>query len=66
MQEITGEHPCRSGISIKLQLYLNHTSARVFSYKFAAYSQNTFPYKRLWRAISGTFKALLINVPNDV
>ena len=27
---------------VALQLYWNHTSARVFSYKFAAYFQNTF------------------------
>ena len=33
-------HPCRSVIA--KQLYWNHTSAWVFSRKFAAYFQNTF------------------------
>ena len=53
--KFTGEHPCQSLISIKLlkQLYWNHTSAWVFSCKFAAlfrcsavnllrYFENTF------------------------
>ena len=50
--KFTGEHPYRSVISIKLQSNLgtsswvfgmeNHTSAWVFSCKFAAYFQNTF------------------------
>ena len=42
--KFTREHPCRSAISIKLlkQLNWNHTSAWVFSYKFAAYFQNKF------------------------
>ena len=42
--KITGEHPCRSVYSIKLQSTLicwNHTSAWVFSCKFATYFQNT-------------------------
>ena len=39
----TGEQPCRNVISIKvLQIYWNHTSAWVFSCKFAVYFQNTF------------------------
>ena len=48
-RKFTGEHPCRSVISIKLlcsfialQLYWNHTLAWVFSCKYAAYFQNTF------------------------
>ena len=50
--KLTGEHSCRSVISIKLQsnfygevalqLYWNHTSAWVFSCQFAAYFQTTF------------------------
>ena len=44
----TGEHPCRSAISIKL-LY---TSVWVFSRKFAAYFQNTFLQEHLWMAAS--------------
>ena len=50
----TGEHPCRSVISIKFlkQLYWNHTSAWVFSCKFAAYFQNTFYYEHLWTSAS--------------
>ena len=50
-----GEHPCRSAISIKLlckQFYWNHTSAWVFSCKFAAYFQNTFSQKHLWMTAS--------------
>ena len=35
-----------------LQLYWNRTLAWVFSYKFAAYSQNTFSYEHLWTAPS--------------
>ena len=38
---------------IALQLYWNHTSARVFSCKFAAYLQNTFFYEHLRTAASG-------------
>ena len=37
--KFTGEHPCRSVISIKLQ---SNTLAWVFSCKFASYFQNTF------------------------
>ena len=55
--KFTGEHPYRSVISIKMlrtlmpkfdfgnvakQINPNHTSARVFPCKFAAYFQNTF------------------------
>ena len=38
---------------VALQLYWNQTSAWVFSCKFAAYFQNTFTQKHLWRAASG-------------
>ena len=48
-RKFTGEHPCRSVISIKLlysfialQLYWNHSLAWVFSCKYATYFQNTF------------------------
>ena len=37
---------------VALQLYLNHTSASVFSCKFAAYFQNTFSLEHSWRAAS--------------
>ena len=43
--KFTGEHLCRSVISMKFfseQLYWNHTSTWVFSCKFAAHFQNTF------------------------
>ena len=49
--KFTGEHPCRSAISIN-QLYRNCTSARVFSCKFAAYFQNTFYQDKLLMAAS--------------
>ena len=39
--KFTGKHPCHSVIVAK-QLYWNHTSAWVFSCKFATYFQNTF------------------------
>ena len=39
----TGEHPCRSAIS----LYWNHIPTWVFSCKFAAYFQNTFSWEHL-------------------
>ena len=35
-----------------LQLYWNHTLVWVFSYKFAAYSQNIFSWEYIWRAAS--------------
>ena len=52
--KFTGEHPCRSAISIKLQsnFCLNHTSAWVFSCKFAAHFQNTFSQEHLWMVAS--------------
>ena len=51
--KFTGEHPCRSVVSIQLQqLYRNRTSARVLSRKFVVYFQNTFSYEHLWRAAS--------------
>ena len=37
---------------IAKQLYLNHTSAWVFSCKIAAYLQNTFSLEHLWIAAS--------------
>ena len=52
--KFTGGHPCRSVTSIKLQSNFsmgeNHTSAWVFSCKFAAHFQNTFSEEHLWRA----------------
>ena len=36
-RKFTGKHPCRSVISAKLKLYLNHPSAWVYFCKFAAY-----------------------------
>ena len=48
--KFTGEHLCRSGISIDC------TSAWVFSCKFATYFQNTFSTKHLWMAVSETNK----------
>ena len=35
------------------QLYWNHTSAWVFSCKFAAHFQNIFSKEHIWRAASG-------------
>ena len=42
--KFTGEDPCGSAVPVKLllQIYWNHTSAWVFSCKFAAYFQNSF------------------------
>ena len=37
---------------VALQLYWNDTSAWVFSWKFAAYFQNTFSQEHLWGAAS--------------
>ena len=53
----TGEHPRRSSISCNFnkvanQLYWNHTSAYVFSCKFATYFQSTFSYEHLLGAAS--------------
>ena len=36
--------------TVAKQLYWHHTSARLFSCKFAAYFQNTFLSEHLWRA----------------
>ena len=36
-----------------MQLYWNHTFAWMISSKFAAFLQNTFSKKHLWRAASG-------------
>ena len=47
--KFTGEHPCGSVISIKLQ---NRTLTWVFSFKFATYFQNIFSQEHLWRAAS--------------
>ena len=38
------DHPCRSA------LYWNHTSALVFSCKFAVYSRNIFLKEHLWKS----------------
>ena len=46
--KFTGEYPCRSVISIKLQSF----SAWGFSCKFAAYFQSTFSQEHLWRTAS--------------
>ena len=37
---------------VVLQLYWNHSSAWLFSRKFAAYFQNTFSLEHVWRAAS--------------
>ena len=37
---------------VALQLYWNHTSAWVFSCRFAAYFQNTFSWEFIWRTAS--------------
>ena len=46
--KFTGEHPCQSAISIKLQ----STSAWVFSCKVIAFFQNIFSQEHLWVAAS--------------
>ena len=54
--KFTGEHPCRSVISIELLallLYWNYTSPWVSSCKFDAYFQNTFVEEHLSRAACG-------------
>ena len=38
---------------VAFQLHRNHTPARVFSYKFAGYFQNSFSDEYVWRAASG-------------
>ena len=50
VQKSYRKHPCNL---IFLQLSWNHTSACVFSCKFAAYFQNTFPYEHIERVSSG-------------
>ena len=47
--KFTGKHPCQSVTS-------NDTSAWGFSFKFAAYFQNTFSYEHLRRAASASWK----------
>ena len=42
----------RNFYKVAKKLYSNHTSARVFSCKFAAYFQNTFFKEHLWMAAS--------------
>ena len=42
----------RNFYKVAKKLYSNHTSARVFSCKFAAYFQNTFFKEHLWIAAS--------------
>ena len=54
--KFTGEHPCWSVISIKLL----HTSAWVFSCKFATYFRNTFSQEHLWVAAAAVHIYLLI------
>ena len=46
---------------VALQFSWNRTSIWVFSCKFAAYFQNTFSIKHLWRAASGSSKSGCIN-----
>ena len=53
--KFTGEHPCRSAISIKLlcnfiEIAGNRTSLLVFSCTFAAYLQSTFSQEHVWLA----------------
>ena len=43
------------------QIYWDHTSAWVFSCKFAAYFQNTFCYEHLRTAASGNFSLITEN-----
>ena len=42
-------------IEVALQLYLNHTSAWIFSCRFAAYLQNIFFQEHIWVAASESF-----------
>ena len=49
--KFTGKHSCRSVIFV----YWSHTSAWVFSCKFAAYFQNTLLSEHLWVAASEAF-----------
>ena len=50
---------------VALQLYWNHTSAWVFSGKFAAYFQNTFSWEHLWVAASDTRTFLKLAVSHS-
>ena len=57
--KFTREHPCRIVISIKLlcnfiEIALRHG----FSYKLAAYFQNTFSKENLWVAASENYKVI--------
>ena len=70
--KFTGEHPRLSMISIKLlcnllkvafQHYWNHTSAWTFPCKLAAYFQDNFLWKHLWRAASVLFQAVTMHAP---
>ena len=50
-----------------LQLYWNHTSAWVFSWKFVAYFQKTFSWENLWKDASATcFSSWLIHCANTL
>ena len=57
--KFTGEHPCRSVTGNPL--YWNHTSAWVFSCRFAVYFQNTFSYEQehLWEGCLWTWDSKL-------
>ena len=44
---------------IALQRSWNRTSVWVFSYKFAAYFQNTFPQEHIWAAASENYKVCM-------
>ena len=59
--KFTGEHPCWSVISLKLlqQLYLNHTSAWVFSCKFAVYLLNLLHKETLIQVFSYEFYEII-------
>ena len=49
---------------IALQFYWNHTSACVFSCKFAAYFQNTIPWEPIWW--KGASEELNINFRSEI
>ena len=54
MQQIYRRTPVRKCDfnEVAKQLYWNHTSARVLSFKLTAYFQNTFSQEHLWTAAS--------------
>ena len=54
MHKFTGQYPCGSAISIKLQSNFIEITlfGMVFYCKFAAYFQNIFFKKQLWRTAS--------------